>query len=92
MSFYKPIICKECGKKTYPLNCWQNWLKVDWLMIMIAISIILMIFGFKQTLAECKQMLTDPCLKLASVCCLKANIQTQPTTLAYTSINLNNTS
>lgn len=74
MSFYKAEKCSCCGSKKYPLNHWQNWLKVDWLMLAIIISVILIIFGAKETVKDCKEFMTDPCPRLSAVCCVSGGV------------------
>lgn len=49
---------------------WKNIFHIDWFVVAITISILLIIIGAKQTMGNCKDLLEDPCSKLTSVCCV----------------------
>lgn len=70
--------CQNCGNKVarFPIKdsngkiIWKNLFKIDIVTLLFMISILLLIYGYNQSITDCREVMEQPCEFCArSNCC-----------------------
>jgi len=73
--------CNNCGSKVvqYPWKdeqgniLWKNMFKMDLISILILITVVLMIIGYRETTMQCNDAIENPCNFCQTTGCYEAN-------------------
>ena len=94
MSFGK---CPRCNRPQYPIFddnkkiIWKNVFHVDWIMMIIVLSILFMSWAYNHDTAACRKMMSDPCSYISNENCEKQMVYRLDETKGISGFGFNTT-